>query len=253
MKIPNFDQLLQNKLVLYIVLFISLANIVAYLAYGNVDSVVFFALIGLLVSYFSKNMIIILLTAVVTTTFYTNGRRRVEGLENKGDDGEDGEEDEKKKGEDHGEKGEEKKDKAVDGSAKPKEQPKKDANKKQAMQNLNPAKYNETEDDEDVNAVHGGIGAGKNKNRVDYAETLEQAYDNLQNIIGEDGVRGLTDQTKSLMEQQKNLMDNMKNMEPLLKTAQGFMNQLTGNGGLATISNMLGGLGKPGDAAAAAK
>jgi hypothetical protein len=70
---------------------------------------------------------------------------------------------------------------------------------------------------------------------------LGQAYDNLQNIIGKDGVKGLTNQTKDLMEQQKVLMNNMKDMEPLIKSAQGFMNQIMGSGGLDGISKLFDG------------
>jgi hypothetical protein len=104
--------------------------------------------------------------------------------------------------------------------------------KKQGMSKLTPANYNGKAGDD-----------SKTGNRIDYASTLEQAYDNIENIIGEDGVRGLTDQTKSLMNQQKELMNNMKDIEPLLKSAQGFMEQMTGNGGLSGISKILKGFG----------
>jgi hypothetical protein len=113
--------------------------------------------------------------------------------------------------------------------------------KKTGMQNLKPASLNENEDsDGDDDSGHANISASKG-NRVDYAQTLGQAYDNLQNIIGEDGVQGLTEQTKGLMQQQKVLMDNMKDMEPLLKSAQGFMGQVVGNGGLAGLSKLFDG------------
>ena len=118
------------------------------------------------------------------------------------------------------------------------------------MQNLKPAKFKpskpsgETDaeedgdesDDDGLAKVSGSAG-----NRVDYAQTLGQAYDNLQNIIGKDGVKGLTNQTKDLMEQQKVLMNNMKDMEPLIKSAQGFMNQIMGSGGLDGISKLFDG------------
>ena len=80
------------------------------------------------------------------------------------------------------------------------------------MTELSPASINE-EDDLPVN------------NRVDYAKTLETAYDNLENLVGQDGVRGLTSQTNTLMDQQQKLMENMKSMEPLLKTAQSFLDK----------------------------
>jgi hypothetical protein len=82
----------------------------------------------------------------------------------------------------------------------------------EAMTELNPASIND-EDDLPVN------------NRVDYAKTLETAYDNLENLVGQDGVRGLTSQTNTLMDQQQKLMENMKSMEPLLKTAQSFLDK----------------------------
>ena len=88
----------------------------------------------------------------------------------------------------------------------------KDPLKVEAMTELSPASIND-EDDLPVN------------NRVDYAKTLETAYDNLENLVGQDGVRGLTSQTNTLMDQQQKLMENMKSMEPLLKTAQSFLDK----------------------------
>ena len=41
-------------------------------------------------------------------------------------------------------------------------------------------------------------------------------------------------------------MDNMKDMGPLLKSAEGFMKQVTGGGGIEGISKMLQGLATPG-------
>lgn len=80
------------------------------------------------------------------------------------------------------------------------------------MTELSPASLDD-EDDLPVN------------NRVDYAKTLEKTYDNLENLVGKDGVNGLTSQTNVLMDQQQKLMENMKSMEPLLKTAQSFLDK----------------------------
>ena len=83
---------------------------------------------------------------------------------------------------------------------------------KEPMTELSPASLDD-EDDLPVN------------NRVDYAKTLEKAYDNLENLVGKEGVNGLTSQTNVLMDQQQKLMENMKSMEPLLKTAQSFLDK----------------------------
>ena len=59
--------LLQNKYVLYVVLFIAVTNVLGYLAIEDFDSVACFAAIGALTSYFSKNMIVILGVALIGT------------------------------------------------------------------------------------------------------------------------------------------------------------------------------------------
>ena len=41
-------------------------------------------------------------------------------------------------------------------------------------------------------------------------------------------------------------MQNMKDMGPLLKSAEGFMEQITGNGGIQGITKMLKGFATPG-------
>lgn len=244
---------LQNKFVLYGSLLIVLLAIIRFLANHNFNAIVLMALIGLLTSFFSKNMIIVLLTPffAVVVLELIRGDMMIEGLENKDKDkdaaaattdpattattdndaaaGAVNNENENNDGETvtEGETGQ------TTANDKPVEEKEhKPATKKQGMTPLTPANY------DGKNGKNQKSGTG---NRIDYAETLEQAYDNIENIIGEDGVRGLTDQTKSLMNQQKELMNNMKDIEPLLKSAQGFMSQMTGKDGITGISKMLQG------------
>ena len=56
--------------------------------------------------------------------------------------------------------------------------------------------------------------------RIDYASTMEQAYDNLQQMLGEGGMKSLTTETKKLVSQQKNLMSTLNSMAPVLNTAK---------------------------------
>ena len=260
--------LLQNKYVLYAVLVIAVLNIVGYLAVRNMDAVLFFILIGMLTTYFTRNMIIVLVMCIVSTNFYIGTTRivsgfrsgSVEGLKNADADADADEEETEGHAnlKDDEKPAEKKKVTEKNTPMKPLKEkntplkPLKEKNtgmkepntklkKKSGMQNLKPASLNENDDsDGDDDSGHANISASKG-NRVDYAQTLGQAYDNLQNIIGEDGVQGLTEQTKGLMQQQKVLMDNMKDMEPLLKSAQGFMGQVVGNGGLAGLSKLFDG------------
>jgi hypothetical protein len=245
----------QNKAVLYGSLLLVLLSIIRYLANKNVNAVVLMALIGLVMSYFSKNMIIVLLTAFAAVFLLemTGSQGVMEGMtSDKKKEGattmttNDAEEDEKD------EKGDTAaKDDAADTDKKEGNKnlnSKKTTTKKQGLTTLSPASYDGKDHDADADSDDKSANGakGSSANRIDYASTLEQAYDNIETIIGEDGVRGLTDQTKSLMNQQKELMNNMKEMGPLLKSAEGFMEQLTGGGGLSGITTMLQGFATPG-------
>jgi hypothetical protein len=258
-----YSPFLQNKFVLYGSLFLVLITIVRFLANRNFNGVILLTLIGLLMSYFSKNMIIVLLTAFLSVTVLdmlhiSSGIEGMKSSSKKGeetlpkdDDGEKKDDDEKKNDEDAKKDGADAKNAAADAKkdeVKTEEtsggKPKKGGSGKQGMTKMSPANYDGKDHDDEK--------TGNNGNRIDYASTLEQAYDNIENIIGEDGVRGLTDQTKSLMNQQKQLMENMKDMGPLLKSAEGFMKQITGNGGIGGITEMLKGFAPAKPAAAAA-
>jgi hypothetical protein len=250
----------QNKFVLYGSLFIVLLSILRYLANRNVNAIILMALIGLVMSYFSKNMIIVLLTAfasvflleMVGSRGVMEGMKTKEGAKNNGEDAEEANPEanpdakpEAKPDAKPEAKPEDESDANSGADKKEKKEPMNTAkgekkNNKQGMTKLSPASYDGKDGDDE-----GGSGKGT-ANRIDYASTLEQAYDNIENIIGEDGVRGLTDQTKSLMNQQKLLMENMKDMGPLLKSAEGFMKQVTGGGGIGGITEMLKGFATPG-------
>ena len=245
-----YSPFLQNKFVLYGSLVVLLLAIIRFLANNNFNAIILMALIGLLTTYFSKNMIIVLLTPLLAIFVIelTRGHMMLEGLENK-EKTKEGEktqttangdaESEKPASEDKsatttdGQTGQNPADKAKPVTPPVEKVSTQKPAKKQGMAKLKPASYDGKEDHDEKTSNNG--------NRIDYASTLEQAYDNIENIIGEDGVRGLTDQTKSLMNQQKQLMNNMKDIEPLLKSAQGFMAQMTGEGGLSGISTMLQG------------
>ena len=251
----------QNKFVLYGSLLLVLLSILRHIANKNINAVVLMALIGLVMSYFSKNMIIVLLTAFATVfVLEMVGVQGVtEGMKTKKEGKTTMSNTEEEEAEDKGSsKPKTNSDDASeddDTEQKPKNETKQEGNrqqttlnatkkqensKKQGMKSLSPASYDGKDDDDGEN-VH----KAKEANRIDYASTLEQAYDNIENIIGEEGVRGLTDQTNSLMNQQKELMENMKEMGPLLKSAEGFMEQITGNGGIRGITEMLKGLATP--------
>ena len=112
----------------------------------------------------------------------------------------------------------------------------KDGFSKRMIPSSKPAKVNGSEDEDEVDT-----------DRIDYAKTLEQAYDNLQGMLGKDGIKGLTSETSRLVEQQSNLMESLKGMGPMLKEAKQMMAGMKDMGSLETMKDMksiMKGLGK---------
>lgn len=91
-------------------------------------------------------------------------------------------------------------------------QPNLTVTKSQDNEVVNNKKVNESEN------VTAGDEPSK-QSQVNYSKTLEQAYDNLDKIIGTDGISKMSEETTRLAEQQQKLMKNIENMAPLLKNA----------------------------------
>ena len=87
-------KLFENKYMLYLVFAVSVIKLISNMTSGENEKVILFILIGIVSSFFSKNMTIILLIPLVLTSIY--GASQFEGLKNKGGEGE-GEEDKPKK------------------------------------------------------------------------------------------------------------------------------------------------------------
>jgi hypothetical protein len=203
-------KLLQNKYVLYLVLFIAITNVLGYLAIEDSKSVMVFIAISALASYFSKNMIIILGSAILgTNVIYANGRMR-EGLVGT----------------------EEQIQKAVIKAKKKKAQ----TGFKSRFPSSRPAKAAAAVDEEDDEVE---------TSRIDYAATMEQAYDNLNNMLGEGGMQNLTKDTKGLMDQQKDLMKQLKDFAPLMEQAGGMLDKLGGMDNLKGLMGKMGGISLP--------
>ena len=67
---------------------------------------------------------------------------------------------------------------------------------------------------------------------------LEQAYDNLQGMLGADGIKGLTSETTKLVQQQQGLMESLKGMGPMMKEAKSMMAGMKDMGSLESMKDM---------------
>ena len=193
-----YSPFLQNKFVLYGSLFAVLITIVRFLANRNFNGVILLTLIGLLMSYFSKNMIIVLLTAFLSVTVLdmlqlsgsiegmkSSSKEGAETLKKKNateedkdddkDDDNDDNKDDKKEGEEtllhNASPPPAAKDEKVKSGETSGSKPKTGGSGKQGMTKMSPASYDGKDHDDDKTSNNG--------NRIDYASTLEQAYDNI--------------------------------------------------------------------------
>jgi len=81
----ELKNLIKDKNVLRIVVFFAATNVLGYLLMQDFDAIAFFAIVGFLMSYFSKNMIVILFIALTATNFLVMsriGRNIREGMKN---------------------------------------------------------------------------------------------------------------------------------------------------------------------------
>ena len=67
---------------------------------------------------------------------------------------------------------------------------------------------------------------------------MEQAYNNLQNMLGKDGMKGITNETQKLVEQQKSLIGTLNSMTPILNNAKETLGSLNMEG-MGEMGDML--------------
>jgi len=220
----NFNKLLVNKTFLYVVFFLAITNVLGYLFMGDDQALTQFILIGIITYFFNKNMAVVLLVALLMTNFLkvtSISVNRKEGMENKEEDME--MEDEEEGGADLSmdmmeqmqEQLIEKVEKASETPAL--KEPRRKTKNSRAMEKeefLNTGPTKKTKKEKFQNSKK------KGGNYVDQAATLEAAYDNLDGIIGKDGINKLTAETSTLLSQQKNLAKTMESMAPLVKNAK---------------------------------
>jgi hypothetical protein len=221
----NIQSLLKDKNVLYVTLFIAITNMFAYLMFRQFDAVIFFVIVSVLASYFSKNMIIIMLAAILSTNFAISVKvigRVKEGMTNKEDD-----KIKMPKSEDS------KKKKDVKNIPKPIEGKDKNSKKQGFTQQLRPARLNAADADGDEQDDF------DSQPQVDYASTLESAYDNLDKLLSSDAINNMSEDTHRLAEKQQMLMGNINKLQPMMEKAGSLLEGLN----MDKMTNMLDGLG----------
>ena len=83
----NFAPLLQNKFVLYFICFLAIVDIVYLANVNDIRSIIILVLVGLLTSFFNKNMIVIIVFAICIAHILKYGTGNTyEGMANDNDE-----------------------------------------------------------------------------------------------------------------------------------------------------------------------
>lgn len=232
MKLYNLlTKIFNNKYFLYLMIFLSLTNVIGYLVLRNIKAIIYFILIGGFIFIFSRNISLVLFIALIITNLIVvhNIVPSKEGLQNN-----------EQKELNDGVK--------LDGKNPYGTQ---DKNKNTNMNN-NSNTNNVKKENFDLAMGIGGTpqsqtntqpeghngGSSLTGSKVDYAMTVENAYDNLNKILGSDSMSRLTEDTKQLMTQQQQLAESMKSMEPLINNISPLLSQTKEMLGNMNITNI---------------
>ena len=195
------NKLATNKAFLYLVFFIAFIDILGYLLREEFTAIIFFYLVAMIVFFYTKNMTIVLGFSLIATSLIhlfnflgsnlkeQNSLNVVEGYRDKKvtegmdhNDDADGDDEDHEDGEDN------------EGYS----------NKKP----LKPQQLNIPNKDQ-------------LKKQLGKADELESAYDNLEKVIGDNGIKSMSEGTKDLITQQKELLKGLKEITPALNEAMG--------------------------------
>tara|TARA_B100000795_G_scaffold265108_1_gene246488 strand:+ start:3472 stop:4329 length:858 start_codon:yes stop_codon:yes gene_type:complete len=263
---------MNNPTTQYIVLLVAIAVVLFYLSKKDYNSLIMLIATGLLTNYFTKNMTITLGVAIIGSLIVRMKITQKEGFE----EGAKGEKKEKK--EKKGKKAKTMNDavKEVAEQATDVELPEGTDDERCWENKKGVWNVNDKFDKDECTAANDKNCFGKESictkkqgfakrlipssqpatigdedevdtDRIDYAKTLEQAYDNLQGMLGKEGISGLTSETSRLVEQQSSLMSSLKGMGPMLKEAKSMMAGMKDMGTMDTMKDMkslLSGIGK---------
>ncbi len=234
------EKLLANKYFLYFIIFLSATNVLGYLVSYKFNSAIIFILIGLIMNQFSKNLVVTLLVALVLTNFLAAMGGLREGLEGSMKDIKN------KKQTNNTTTDATTTD--TTSSTDPEIQEAintvkdKVAKAKENAKNGEGVIYDHNPDTAGVQPKESFSSAGKTQSGakgkgayIDHAATVEQSYQHLEDILGNDGIKNLTQDTQNLIEKQKKMYENIENMMPMVQQAQSFLKNFDIN----QINNMI--------------
>ena len=207
------QNLLTNKIVLNVVCVLSALNIIGYLAMGKTTAILFYIVLAILITQFNKNMVIVLgVPLILVNLFVSNEYSFIEGAETMGGDS---------------------------GATTPPDSTAMTQEQKDALENIAEKTSQDKKSGQGLPitplepTTEESFEVGRAKRRgagpqIDYAATVEDAYDNLNSILGGEGIKKLTTDSQNLMKQQMQLAKSMSDMKPMIESLEPMMRQAQG-------------------------
>ena len=226
-----FKKAVNNKIILYIVAFIALLDVLGYLMRQEFSALLLFYLVATITFYYTKNMTIVLGSALIITTLThvlkysfnvregfkegktSNPSNPSNPSDTSGNNSQEIEEQMKKVEE-----------QITSLQSQQNEGMKNKTTKKSGYQNqikLSPGLYNIPNKDQLAK-------------QLGEADKMESAYNDLEKVIGENGIKSMSSNTKELVKQQKELLNGLKEITPALNEAMGAIGKID----LGNLSSM---------------
>jgi hypothetical protein len=210
-KLPLYAYVLYNTYVLYGLFFLAILNVLKLLHYNQLKAISVFFITGALFSFFTRNMIVIMGASIAASSLFCMSESMLkkrssssiqgysgslwgsvyEGMENETEAEEEAEAEEEVEAEEEAEAEKEPLQEGARGGIRPK-----------ALQD---------------NVDHA---------YVDKASTIENSYSQISDLLGEDAMKNLSNETAKLVKQQQQLIETMKGAGPVIENMKSMMNGL---------------------------
>jgi hypothetical protein len=221
-----FNKLVNNKITLYIVAIIAFITLVGNIMNSEFSAVLLFFLAGGVAYSFTKNMTIVLGSSIIATSVATMSSSFFvykEGLEGNSDPSNNIVSMDSELSSSKNNKG---------------SLPKKGSNKVSADETI-PSKTSDSDNEEALTQLTPALfnnipNKDQMQKQLGKATEMEQAYDNLEKIMGKDNIQSISTDTKDLIKQQNELIKQLKTMTPALNEAMSSI----GNLDLSKLTNM---------------
>jgi hypothetical protein len=233
-KLPLYSYFLYNIYVLYGLFFLAILNVLKLLHYNQLKAISVFFITGSLFSFFTRNMIVIMGASIVASYIFCMSESILksrpsssssiqgysgslwgsvyEGMDNEADAEADAEDDADD-----------------DADAEKEDEPLQEGARGCKGDSCGKIRPKALQDEDAVDDTY-----------VDKASTIENSYSQLSNLLGEDNMKNLSNETAKLVKQQQQLIETMKGAGPVMDNMKSMLNGLNSKDMMSMQNNMSG-------------